>query len=536
MMASPVDSDFTNVPSPLYHLFLKAQSVYPGAPAVRAGNECLTYKELNDQVVARSMALISKHPHVEYVGISCTRNLDMIINLLAILRAGKAYLPLDLNLPIARLKQVVSDSNLQICLAVEDERQFFEELGLQIIVSSQDYQQAVVVNSVQSLIGYVLYTSGSTGTPKGVCMGQAALANLLQWQEESSIAKSSTHTLQFAPLTFDVSFQEIFSTLTTGGTLFLIGDDLRLDPYRLLQFINEHKINRLFLPFVALQNLAEVAVANAVFPPSLAEIMTAGEQLKITPHVVRFFSGLNNCVLYNQYGPTEAHVVTQLKLEGDPQLWKPLPSIGTAIKNTEILILDEALKEVEAGVAGELCISGLCLAEGYVNDTDRTKEKFPQWQHPKKGRTKIYRTGDIARKLPGDTIEFLGRKDDQVKIRGYRIEPGEIEVLLNGVEGVQQAIVVAKDTAGDQKKLVAYLVAPEAGRNTLKARTHLEKALPPYMIPSEFIWLDQMPKTASGKIDKKALPEPQHKRPDLPVNYIAPVTDTERSLSIIWSQ
>ena len=224
-----------------------------------------------------------------------------------------------------------------------------------------------VKQELNPTLAYVLYTSGSTGKPKGVCMGHTPLVNLILWQHKHSIAGIGTKTLQFAPLSFDVSFQEIFATLTTGGTLVLIEDDLRLDPQSLLNFIQQENINRIFVPFVALQYLTESADANKNYPSSLQEVMTAGEQLKVTPQVVNFFKALPNAVLYNQYGPTECHVVTELKLDGDPAFWPALPSIGKAIDNTEILILDEKLNLLPNGEIGELCIAGKCLAEGYLN-------------------------------------------------------------------------------------------------------------------------------------------------------------------------
>jgi non-ribosomal peptide synthetase component F len=286
----------------------------PDQIAVVAGNHAVTYSQLINLADNLCQAILDADSEANLIGVSSSRNLDMVIGVLAILKAGKAYLPLDPAYPEQRLRQIVLDSGLRTTVATTQDKHFFEPLGLATVASDDQYAYSPQPVRHQSSTAYVLYTSGSTGKPKGVCMGHRPLMNLLQWQAKNSIAKPDTRTLQLAPLSFDVSFQEIFATLTTGGTLILVDETLRLDLNALLQFIDKERINRLFLPFVALQYLAEAAVNLGQFPESLHEIMTAGEQLKITPQLVRFFSKLPGCVLYNQYGPTECHVVTQLKL------------------------------------------------------------------------------------------------------------------------------------------------------------------------------------------------------------------------------
>src|SRR5690606_36619057 len=243
--------------------------------------------------------------------------------------------------PKERLQQIISDSGIRHIASTPEDFLNFADLGLTLLSPLETNQNNFAANAAFHLAGYVLYTSGSTGTPKGVQLGEPALVNLLLWQRAHSRAYTGTKTLQFAPLTFDVSFQEIFATLITGGTLVLVDDDLRLNPIELLKFIEQHGINRLFLPFVALQLLADTADFSNIYPLCLEEIMTAGEQLKVTPQIVTFFQHIPGSVLYNQYGPTEAHVVSSLKLEGSPSTWPELPSIGTSIANVELLILDD---------------------------------------------------------------------------------------------------------------------------------------------------------------------------------------------------
>jgi amino acid adenylation domain-containing protein len=514
-------------------LFEIAASGNAEATAVIYGEHSITYKELDERANMLAVALINKAPDEDIIGISTTRSIDMIISLIAIIKAGKAYLPLDPTYPQQRLKQIIIDSAIKYCIADKDSTVFFKTLGLTPFKHNAPTEPT---NSItrQNQNVYVLYTSGSTGTPKGVYMTHKAMVNLIKWQQSQSAAKTGTKTLQFAPLTFDVSFQEIFTTLTTGATLVLIDDDLRLDPANLLKHIDKHKIDRIFLPFVALQFLAEAATSTEYFPQSLQEVMTAGEQLKITPQIKEFFNKLNGCKLFNQYGPTECHVVTQLELVDHVNEWPLLPNIGTPIWNTNIYILDEQKSLLPDGETGELAIGGSGLAAGYLNKPELTLEKFVNITIDGVEQ-RVYLTGDLARYEIDGTIEFLGRRDDQVKVRGYRIELGEIEVILNSIEGIKQAVVTAKKDLAGQSKLIAYLISGDESINTAKVRAYLEDKLPDYMIPSSFIWLQDFPKTSSGKVDKKALPAPEQKRPELSVLYTAPSSAVMHKIVGIWS-
>ncbi|HEX4375190.1 MAG TPA: amino acid adenylation domain-containing protein, partial [Puia sp.] len=538
-MNSAIDKTYYHVNGDIlfiHQLFEKRLHEVKNIDAVCFGEKKISYDELNERADILSQVILKNSPRSSIVGISTTRSIETIVGVLAILKSGKAYLPLDPAYPEDRLQQIVTDSGIDCCLSLKKESSLFRSFGITVLNEDEKYSAIKFIKQeLKPTLAYVLYTSGSTGKPKGVCMGHTPLVNLILWQHQHSVAKLGTRTLQFAPLSFDVSFQEIFATLTTGGTLVLIEDDLRLDPQSLLDFIQKEKINRIFVPFVALQFLTESADANKNYPSSLQEVMTAGEQLKVTPQVVRFFKALPNAVLYNQYGPTECHVVTELKLDGDPSSWPALPSIGKAIDNTEILILNEKLNLLPNGEIGELCIAGKCLAEGYLNRPELTAEKFVEWNDPKKGKQRIYRTGDHARYMPDGNIEFLGRQDDQVKIRGYRVELGEIEVWLNHQENIQQAVVIAREDVPGQKRLVAYLVSSNDKKDTAALRRSIEQHLPDYMMPSAFVWMDILPKTSSGKIDKKALPKPEIKRPELSVLYKAPAGKTEKTIATLWA-
>jgi len=534
MIPSADDNDALG-PMSVHRLVGDIARAQPDAVAVIFGSESLTYQQLNQQADALADALNRADTPNLYIGISTTRGLNMIVGVLGILKSGRAYLPLDPAYPTQRLQEIIDNSGLRTVVATGPYAALFTELGVQVIDNQLISTAGAAPPQPSGSLAYILYTSGSTGTPKGVCMGHAPLLNLLQWQAGQSIAGLNTRTLQLAPLSFDVSFQEIFATLGTGGTLVLVDEATRLDLNALLGLIDEQRIERLFLPFVALQYLSEAAGRAGLFPTSLREVMTAGEQLKITPQVAKFFANLPNCVLFNQYGPTECHVVTQLTLTGNPATWPPLPGIGQPISHVQVWFVDESLTILPPGETGELCLAGACLADGYLNQPDLTAEKFITLTLLDGQTERAYRTGDLGRFLPDGTIEFLGRRDDQVKIRGHRVELGEIEVVLNQTPGVRQAAVVAREGVGE-KQVVAYLIADDTLTDRASVRQTLARTLPDYMIPSAFVWLDSFPQTSSGKIDRKRLPTPERTRPDLGTTYRKPRTDTERSIASIWSE
>ncbi|MEO7297018.1 MAG: AMP-binding protein [Verrucomicrobiota bacterium] len=330
----------------------------------------ITYRELNARAnqLARHLRKAGVGPDV-VVGIYCERSLELIISVLAVIKAGGAYVPLDPNYPKERLSFMLEDTRSPIILTQEKLATTLPKLEARLICLDTDWK-TVAKESTENLelltnaddLAYLIYTSGSTGKPKGVAMRQGPLVNLLHWQFKNWSAQPNAKTLQFASLNFDVSFQEIFATLASGGTLVLVSEQLRRDSPQLLQFLDEQEVERLFLPFVALKHLAAASEHRAIFPRKLREIITAGEQLQITPAVVNFFSKLNNCALHNQYGPSETHVVTAYELKGHPRDWPPLPSIGKAIDNTQIFLLDDKLQPVPRGQEGELYIGGECLA------------------------------------------------------------------------------------------------------------------------------------------------------------------------------
>ncbi|MBE8997953.1 amino acid adenylation domain-containing protein [Nostoc sp. LEGE 12447] len=509
----------------------------PDAVAVSFQSQQLTYQQLNCQTnkLAHHLQKLGVKPEVR-VGICVERSLSMVVGLLAILKAGGAYVPLDPRSPQERLSYIFSDSQASVLLTDSPITLSGQPLTV-VCLDTSDFCQNSQGNPVSGVIpeslAYVMYTSGSTGKPKGVAMSHRSLVNLLYWQMDES-ALSCAKTLQFASISFDVSFQEIFSTWCNGGTLVLIAAEIQKDGFALLQLIAEEKVERLFLPFVALQQLAHAASIAQSYPASLRQIMTAGEQLHITPVLVNFFKELSGCTLQNQYGPTESHVVTSFTLKDVASSWSLLPPIGRAIANTQIYILDSHLQPLPIGVPGELYIGGVAISRSYINSPELTAEKFIPNPFAKDG-NRLYKTGDRVRYLPDGNIEFLGRIDNQVKVRGFRIELGEIETVLAAHPQIKEAVVIPREDQPGNKRLVAYIV-PKQHLDTSELLCYLKQKLPEYMLPSAFVKLLDVPLTPSGKIERRALPAPLSRETrNISTDFIPPRTATEEVLTAIWS-
>ncbi|WP_375511247.1 amino acid adenylation domain-containing protein, partial [uncultured Nostoc sp.] len=368
----------------IHQLFEEQVERTPDAVAVVFENQQLTYQQLNCRANQLAHYLQSLGVKADVlVGLCVERSLEMVVALLGILKAGGAYVPLDPEYPSERLSFMLEDAQVSVLLTQQRLLKRLPEHQAHLVCLDTHWQaislssQHNTITGVQANnLGYVIYTSGSTGKPKGVALNQLALCNLILWQLQNNTISTGAKTLQFAPISFDVSFQEIFTTWFSGGTLFLIGEELRRDPVALLGFLKEKAVERLFVPFVVLQQLAEVAIDSELVNSHLREIITAGEQLQITPAISQLFSKLNDCTLHNHYGPSESHVVTTFTLTNSVDTWAVLPPIGRPIANTQMYILDKYLQPVPIGVAGELYISGVSLARGYLNQAELTQEKF----------------------------------------------------------------------------------------------------------------------------------------------------------------
>ncbi|NTX38450.1 amino acid adenylation domain-containing protein, partial [Myxococcus sp. CA033] len=441
----------------------------PEAVAVVFEGEELTYAQLEKRANQLAWHLGGAGVGAgDRVGLCMERSLEQLVGVLGILKAGAAYVPLDTKYPAERLGYMVEDAKVVRVLTRASQRAVLPERAREL---------ALCVDEEAGEIGrrpdmappravppggtcYVVYTSGSTGKPKGVALSHAALCNLLLWQRAQSVKAEAT-TLQFASLSFDVSFQEIFSTWSAGGALVVPPAALRQDVPALLDFMVSHQVERLFLPFVALQALADAVAHGASVPTSLREVVTAGEQLQVTPAVVAFFEKLPGCVLENQYGPSETHVVSAHRLKGPPGSWPRLPPIGVPLPDTKLLVLDGQGRLCPIGVAGELYIGGAQLAQGYHERAELTAKRFVPDGYAREAGARLYRTGDRARWRGDGVVEFLGRLDEQVKVRGFRVELGEVEAALRELAGVRDAAAGVHEDAPGDKRLVGYVVLGE---------------------------------------------------------------------------
>ncbi|WP_363797073.1 amino acid adenylation domain-containing protein [Lysobacter firmicutimachus] len=533
-------------PALVHEAFEQQAAAHPERVALELDGAQLSYRALNEQAnrLARHLRGLGVGPD-RCVAICVERSLSMVVAILATLKAGGAYVPLDPAHPDGRLAQMLRDSRPAALLTQHRllPRLLPDQAALVLLDDAMPaWAKASAANVHGGELGlkpehlaYVIYTSGSTGEPKGVAMPHRGLVNLLAWQREQ--LPEPARTLQFAALGFDVAFQEIFSTLGSGGTLVLLHEELRQDLPALAEWVAQESIERLFLPYIALNRLSELWAQRTEPLPMLQDLITAGEQLRITPAIRRLFARQPQARLHNHYGPTESHVVTAHTLSGPAEHWEDLPPIGKPIGNSRVYLLDAHARPVPVGVAGELYLGGMQIARGYLQRAELSAQRFLADPFDRRGGGRMYKTGDLGRWREDGSIEYLGRNDFQVKVRGYRIELGEIEARLIGMGGVREAVVLARDERAGETQLVAYLIAePAAAKpDPAQLRAQLSQGLPDYMLPTAYVTLDAWPLTPNGKLDRKALPAPDSEDYGRRA-YVEPQGEWERALAAIWSQ
>ena len=465
----------------------------------------ITYKELDEMSNLVSGYILNKYKNENIIAIAMKKGIEQIVSIIGILKAGKTYLPIDLSYPDERIKYILDNSNVKAIISTKLISGKIKEINknINIAIYEDIKDEKYVISQNIPKYAYAMYTSGSTGNPKGNLIKIEAATNLINWQikQSSKTQGKNCITLQLAPISFDVSFQEIFSTLCIGGKLIIIDEETRIDFKKVLNIIYKEKVSRVFMPPVYLNEIANIKLQGS---NNLREIIVAGEQLKITEKIKEFFRNNKNCVLVNQYGPTETHVVTSYTLSKNVDDWETFPPIGKEISNVKIYILDENLTEVEEMQWGELYISGICITGSYMNNSEETKKRYIPYNG-----TTIYKTGDICRRNKDGNIEYSSRADDQIKIRGFRVELQEIEKTVLKNEKVKDCAVVAVDSKFNTKILKCF-VSLKKEENDIKNYTknlkqELINQLPEYMIPKQIIVLKELPLNPNGKIDKKYL-------------------------------
>ncbi|MEG4207099.1 amino acid adenylation domain-containing protein [Microcoleus sp. Pol7_A1] len=520
----------------IHQLFEEQVELTPDAIALVFEDQQLTYKDLNQRAnqLAHHLRNLGVGPEV-LVGICVERSLEMIVGLLGILKAGGAYVPLDPAYPSERLAFMLEDASVPMLLTQARLVKSVPKHQGRIVCLDTDWEiieqqsQANLISDVKrNNLAYVIYTSGSTGNPKGVAIEHRNALALLNWAKQVFNPEDLAGVLASTSICFDLSVFELFVPLSWGGKVILAENALHLPTLSAAQD-------------VTLINTVPSAIAELLrmegIPSSIRIVNLAGEPLqnKLVQQVYQYKTVQQ---VFNLYGPSEDttySTYTLVKKGGNEP-----PSIGRPIANTQVYILDAQKQPVPIGVPGELYIGGAGLARGYLNRPELTAERFIPNPFSNESGSRLYKTGDLARYLPDGNIEFLGRIDHQVKIRGFRIELGEIEAVLSQHPDVQESIVINRQDASGNQRLVAYIVSNLRPERTAvgSLRDFLKQKLPDYMMPSSFVFLNHLPLTPNGKVDRKALPAPNADaiNPELETTYVAPQTEIEQAIATVWQQ
>jgi amino acid adenylation domain-containing protein len=515
-------------------LFAEQVARTPDMPALIFGDlPDVTYRELDDisTRLAHRLCNLAVGPE-RIVGLCAERSPALIVGLLAILKAGGAYLPLDPDYPRQRLTMMLDDARPHVILTTRSANALLPSTAAPVVcLNDSDWEpgpsSGVLPASDPARLAYVIYTSGSTGAPKGVMNTTGALVNRLHWMQQRFQLEASDRVVLKTPISFDVSVWELLWPLMTGAAMVLAQPGNHGNPRHLIQLFERQRVTTShFVPAMLHAFLAEPDVSRC---RSLRRVICSGEALS-TDLQRAFFECLPGVDLHNLYGPTEA-AIDVTAWQCDPSDNRSFVPIGRPISNLECHVVDERLRPLPIGVPGELCLAGVGLARGYLNRPDLTEERFVA--DPIRPTRRFYRTGDRARWTSDGVLEYLGRLDAQVKIRGVRIETGEVENALGRLPGVEAAAVIARPEPSGAMRLVAYVVPRPGSTPTLREiRAALADQLPETFVPTALVLMEQLPLTISGKLNRRALPEPD---PDIIAGAAAPRDDLERALIGIWT-
>ncbi|MFB7664832.1 amino acid adenylation domain-containing protein [Kitasatospora sp. NPDC056138] len=504
----------------------------PDAPAVVCGDERLTYAELNERANRVAGGLRAQGVGLEsLVGLCLERSVELAVAMLAIAKSGAAYVALDPQHPEDRLRYLVEDSGA-VCVVGEagsDAGRTVPTLTTGQLARPSDGNPPLAAGPGNAL--YVVYTSGSTGQPKAVVMAHGPTARLMRWAGRRYRLDGTV--LQYFPITSDVCSYEFFSTWWAGGCAVIAQEADRMDVPALAGLVRRHRIGTVLLPGAVLEELARHGREHPEDVAGIREIVTTGDRLTIGAHLRAMCAGPDGPTLDNQWGSTEVNVVTALRLTAPADSWPASPRIGSPVSGGRIHVLDEHLRQVPVNVPGDLYVGGGQLARGYLGRPDVTAASFLPDPFAAEPGARMYRTGDRGRWRPDGTLEFLGRADFQLKVHGYRVEPGEIETVLREHPGVARAAVTAHPAASGLR-LAAHVSAVPGGRAPEPAELleFLRGRLPDHMVPQACVVLDRLPLTATGKVDRKALPEPGFDA----VRYVPPRDGIDRRIVEVWQE
>ncbi len=518
--------------TPVHKLIEQTAATSPTKTALRFNKQDLSYQQLNETANQLAHYLIQKEIRAgDVVGIALDRSPEMLIALLAVLKAGAAYLPLDPDYPQDRITFMLADSSARLLITSRNQREAINSQTDQVLIedalaASAHYPKTAVDVSVSGNdLAYVLYTSGSTGKPKGVLIEQYNLVNFL-WSMRSvpGIGRDDI-LLAVTTISFDISGLELYLPLLAGATILLADTPTARDGRALLDLIRTEKASIMQATPSTWQMML-----NAGWDSHLPLKALCGGEALPKDLATKLMGKCSE--LWNVYGPTETTIWSTVK-----QITHPDDiTIGRPIHNTQVYILDEFFKPVPQGVVGELYIAGDGVARGYLNRPELTREKFVKNPFDRQQKGLMYRTGDLGKFLQDGEIQCLGRVDQQVKIRGHRIEPGEIEYVLSTGTNITEAVVITREDRPGNQRLVAYVVSQMAlsAEQVNEWKQHIRQKLPAYMVPDDFVALPKLPLTPNGKLDRKALPEPQLAGTESKPDYVGPRTDVEKLVADIW--
>jgi amino acid adenylation domain-containing protein len=521
---------------PLHDLITESANKYPDKIALRFHHTAFTYTELNNTVNRLAKELLKKGVKTgDIIGLALDRSPEMIISLLAILKTGAAYVPLDPEYPKDRIEFMLDDSAATILITSTKYKGHFASNTIEVLIeealtASKNYStDEPDVKVTGQNLAYVLYTSGSTGKPKGVQIAHHSLVNLMYSLQKAPGIKSNDKMLAVATISFDIAGVDLYLPLSSGAEIILADSITAKDGRALLDIIRGQNVTILQATPYTWRMMLEVGWDEQL----PIKVFCGGEALakdlaeRLIPRSKE---------VWNMYGPTETTIYSIIKHVTDANDI----TIGWPVANTQVYILDEEKNNLTNGEIGEIFIGGVGIAWGYLNRPDLTAERFID--NPFTPDEKIYRTGDLAKLKPDGDIVYLGRIDHQVKVRGYRIELGEIEHNLGKHEGIKQAVVIAREDTPGIPRLVAYVVL-ESGQTGIPDKSILDKwdkellaVLPEYMMPDDYVLMDIIPSTPNGKIDRKALPKPDYSHINRSEEYVAPRTSNEKLVADIWEE